>query len=333
MKAMKKLTMQDIADKLGISKSAVSLALSDKYGVSDELRSLVTISAIEMGYVFQKVKKAKRLKNDCVALILGSDINTKSLFWIDIIKGVESAVNAHKYALQIIVSNTLSPDEIAMRLIHSKCKGIISMAGFNKEILASVKRLELPVVLIDSSDYVGYNLYSQVRATNYASGFDAAAYLINKGHRRLAFAGDLRFASYAQRADGFRAACEEKGVYFMRRNIEGEDARQILKMLSGKDRPTAVFAPNDYLASIVCDACAKFNLSIPRDISVIGFDNIQDPLLKYRLTTFDLPKKAMGEAAVKQLLKEISDTSTPKECVELACTFIERDTAGPAPDC
>jgi LacI family transcriptional regulator len=177
--------------------------------------------------------------------------------------------------------------------------------------------------------------YPSIQGTNFKGAVDATNYLIKLGHRRIGFiCGRPEIGSAILRLNGYRHALEQAG-------IEPDDAlivqgdfttptgnRCTHQLLSLKNPPTAIFASNDQSAIGVYQAASELHLEIPKDLSVIGFDNISEAQY-LGLTTIDQSLPRMGSIAI-QILSQIIDNHPPENQIyEIPTKLVERTSCGP----
>jgi LacI family transcriptional regulator len=171
-----------------------------------------------------------------------------------------------------------------------------------------------------------------VDSDNFAGASTATRHLLGLGHRRIGFLGgrpDLE--SSRQREDGYRSALAGAGIEAdpllmrvggYRRASSVEPARELLTMA---DRPTAIFAANDLSALGVMDAAAELGLTIPGDVSLVGFDNIPESAMTTPpLTTVNQPIQQMGSAAVDLLIHLMDGSGDRDTHVRLPTALVER---------
>ncbi|MGN1100095.1 MAG: LacI family DNA-binding transcriptional regulator, partial [Christensenellales bacterium] len=124
MNKKKKVSMQDIADALGVSKFSVSVAISDSYGVSEDLRLKILVKAMEMGYDFGRNNKRKNRKNNTVTLLVGGVEKAESIFWSSLIRSIEKTLVNENFDFSIlIISNYETPKEMVARIYENHSVG------------------------------------------------------------------------------------------------------------------------------------------------------------------------------------------------------------------
>jgi LacI family transcriptional regulator len=346
----KKVTMQKIADHLGVSKFVVSKSLSGKAGVNETTRERVIQAASQLGYFTQKnafVQGIKRTppvvssdRNKQSVLVLMPNIRSQtqdSLYWGKIVDGIALALDQEGLGMVIISENRA--DNFVNILNPSGILGLVGVGEISTSLLLEVHRIGLPMVLIDHEDPLipsdtvfANNVDSMARLTNH---------LMGTGHTQMHFIGNIGFSrSFRDRWIGFRSALEESGMRLPLEDdanlfLEGveEDVFQedfknwVIKRKKAKTLPTALVCANDKTALTVSDILKVEGLNIPEDISVTGFDNIEDASRGVPpLTTVHVPKEAMGRAAVEKLLSRILHPSAPLEKILIAADIVHRDS-------
>ncbi|MEK4235664.1 LacI family DNA-binding transcriptional regulator [Paenibacillus sp. FSL R5-0470] len=346
----KKVTMQKIADHLGVSKFVVSKSLSGKAGVNETTRERVIQAASQLGYFTQKnafVQGVKRTppvggsdRNKQSVLVLMPNIRSQtqdSLYWGKIVDGIALALDQEGLGMVIISENRA--DNFVNILNPSGILGLVGVGEISTSLLLEVHRIGLPMVLIDHEDPLipsdtvfANNVDSMARLTNH---------LMGTGHTQMHFIGNIGFSrSFRDRWIGFRSALEESGIRLPLEDdanlfLEGveeevfqEDFKNwVMKRKKAKTLPTALVCANDKTALTVSDILKAEGLNIPGDISVTGFDNIEDASRGIPpLTTVHVPKEAMGRAAVEKLLSRIGHPSAPLEKILIAADIVHRDS-------
>ncbi|KUP21022.1 LacI family DNA-binding transcriptional regulator [Paenibacillus sp. DMB5] len=350
----KKITMQKIADHLGVSKFVVSKSLSGKEGVNETTRERVIQAASQLGYFTQKnayMQNAKRStqtsagdRNKQSVLVLMPNIRSQtqdSLYWGKIVDGIALALD--EQGLGMVIVSEHRADNFVNILNPGGLLGLVGVGTISTSLLLEVHRIGLPMVLIDHEDPLipsdtvfANNMDSMSRLTNHLLGI---------GHTHQHFIGPIRYSrSFRDRWIGFRSSLEEGGLQPQSGDDElllqeGMDAiilheefkQWLLKRKKANQLPTALLCGNDFIALTVCNVLREEGLSVPEDISVTGFDNIDDAARGIPpLTTVHVPKEAMGRAAVEKLLSRINSPSSPLEKILIAADIVHRDSvAGP----
>jgi LacI family transcriptional regulator len=278
----KKVTLQDIAVKTGFTKNTVSRALRNKPEISEATRKLINDIAKEMGYIINTIAGALRSGvTRTIAIILGDISNPH--FGI-MAKEVEIAIRRHSY--NTFVLNTDEKYEVEEQAVYSalskKVDGVILCpTQENIEAIKLLKKNGIPFVLWGrhftaepETDYVVCN--------DFKGGYLATQHLIERGHRDiLCLTGPGYISSARERLAGYQKALEEQGLdcrpeLIRETSITAGTCRQVIqKALEAKVKFTAVFAFSDMLAWEAVYTLNKYGIRVPRDVGVIGFDNIQ----------------------------------------------------------
>ncbi|MFC5651914.1 LacI family DNA-binding transcriptional regulator [Paenibacillus solisilvae] len=346
---MKKVTMQQIADRVGVSKFAVSQALAGKHGVSEETREKIVQTASMLGYYSQRrvrlkprqlplqavEQKGSGTKNTVIVLIPNVRYqNQESLYWGRIIDGVTMSLEEQGIGVMMVTEH--NTDNFLSIINPQGILGLVGIGLISSRVLLDVRQAEIPFVLVDHeeelvpSDTVFMNNYDCMRR--------ATAHLAALGHTAIRFVGNPRYSrSFYDRWMGFRSVLEEQGIpvpqdsdKLLAIDIVNEyksvtdTVRQI--HASGK-LPTAFACANDFLAFCVMNTLRELGVSIPEQISVTGFDNSEEGMQYVpSLSSVDVPKQAMGKRAVEMLLRRINHPNRPIEKTLLYGEFIVRNS-------
>lgn len=228
------------------------------------------------------------------------------------------------------------------RISHLNLDGVIipERVGIYRPVIEALKKLGLPFVRV--APPTTENNSPCVCIDNYQAAFEMTEFLIAQGHTNIGFIkGHAPEASAILRFQGYKNALQKHGISFSRRNVMQGDfsyksgLKCSQKLLSRRNRPTAVFASNDYMAAAVITTAHIIGLRIPEDLSVVGFDDIPvASTTEPQLTTINQPIAAMGAAAVDLLVEIINDNSLMESPVaiykQLEYKLVVRDSAGPA---
>jgi len=338
---MTNVSMQDIAEKLNISKSLVSLAIGDKYGVNYETRSKIILTAIQMGYDFSKLESIRRKKkrDHHVSVFINQKDLMTDRFWPQILMGVEAKLIDHKYQMKAKVWNDKQDcDKLIMEIIEEGSIGIIVISELPQIALDTLLKIKIPIVMIDGRQMYDA-IMDTVRANNYAGSYEATKFILSKGHKKICFIGHKDYSfSFQERYYGFRDYVEKNSNYLRPFYLIGEgdpeganytyNRKELETFITNNhDLPTAFICANDPIAFDVFEIIKEKGYRIPDDISIIGFDFIKMcELSSPKLTSVNVPKQEMGEFAVKLLIDRINDVNKPFETINLGTTLIEKDS-------
>ena len=300
-------TLAQIAALAGISVPTVSKVLNGGTDVSEATRRRVMASAQELGYRRKPRARVGDERRPAVPLI---DVVVKHVegSWISrVLEGVEAAAAAD--GIDVVLTVARSDDDWMRRLLRRPSLGaIIVLVDTTAAQLNTLTTANIPVVVIDPISRPPADVAS-IGATNWDGGRLAAEHLLELGHTRIGVVGGRRTElSSSARIDGFITALRAQGVAIPEEWLAYGDwdrelaHRAAAAMLSGTSRPTAIFACSDFMALGVYDAARDAALSIPNEVSVVGFDDIQESAWATPpMTTVQQPIVEMGAAAFRML--------------------------------
>jgi LacI family transcriptional regulator len=326
------VTIGDVAAAAGVSVATVSKVINDRYGVAETTSARVRAVIDELGYTSSLVAQSLRSRRSNVIGILVSDIEP---FNAELLKGAARAIRGTGYDL----------------VVFSDCGQREDQVGWERRSLARVSALTDGVVLVTPSGTnfsssapivaVDHNVRSGTLPTidsdNLNGAVTATQHLLDLGHRRIGFlAGRPDLESARLREQGYRQALDAAGIPFDASLVrvgeyQPETAREATRdLLLREPRPTAIFAANDASAIETIAVAHSLGLTVPGDLSVIGFDNVpESALCEPPLTTVEQPIQRMGEEAVRMLLGLIDDPSNLPPQVVLPTRLVERASCRP----
>lgn len=331
----KKVRMKDIADKLGISVNAVSLALNNKVGVSDETRMKVLTAADAMGYLDQIKNPDKRKHLNSICVMLEEKVFKDTRFYPKVILGIEKEAKKNKYETTIHFINRDKYD-IPLSIERGKAEGILVLGYISDEYLKLLKSYRIPIVLVDHASLSV--ITGAVMTQNYFGAYTAAEYLVHNGHRSIGFIGDIKIArSFYERWMGFNDALKTRNIPIqnefcftenVEENVLKNNFQAFVDALNSLKRfPTAWFCANDSTAFVLINALKVLGKRIPDDISVMGFDDIDIcSMTEPRLTTMHVETEEMGATAVRELLFKVNNADYIQRHVRLPVRLVERDS-------
>lgn len=311
------VTIKDIARKLGVSATAVSKALNDRDDISQELKKKVRKVAEEMDYSANTI--AKRLvtkKSNTIGVFMLSRVKNamRENFGFQFVAGILEEANQNGYDIVLFsTNNDLLPKKSYIKLCKERqVEGaIFTGLRLDDPHIAEIKNSSFPIVIIDTKlkgKNVGY-----VSTDNKKGVYKALDYLWNLGHRKIAMINGHSNAQVSQkRLDAFRDYLTKKGVFDKNLVYAGDYTKEsgyhygkeIIKL---KKLPTAIFVASDYMALGVMKALKDEGLSLPEDMSIIGFDNVvAGEYVEPSLTTVGQDAIGMGRKAAQWVIKSIN---------------------------
>lgn len=323
----KKITMQDIADRLNISKNAVSQALTGKPGVSEETRKQIEKIADELGYRYIP-RGQNNIKTGNIGLIATDFAFSQTNFFGEIYLSIEQEAQKRNMNLVIQSINQRSIQELSLpAFIEEKSvEGILILSHISTPYINKVLSTGIPTVIIDHHHP---NIQADAILTNNRFGsYLAIQHLIELGHKEIAFVGNTRLSpSYQERLEGFRLAFNDYNLKvnedFLFTNIveKEENVDQLIKSLAVQ--PTAWFCINDGFGYFVNSGLKKIGLNVPVDVSVCSFDNGQLARLSTpRITSMDIDLRQYGRKSVEQLCFRIKNHHEPFQEILLPATLV-----------
>jgi LacI family transcriptional regulator len=326
-------TLKDVAEEAGVYVSTASRAVSGAAGVNKKTRERVLAAARRLSYRPNRIARGLVTGlTQTIALII-SDI--RNPFFAEVARGAEDT--AYGAGSDLILCNSDLNPERQRHYVESLCEkrvdGIImnSVSSLDPDVHARLAASRLPVVLLNPG--AGANAFSTVSADNAGGGRLAAQYLTDRGHRSIGhLAGARGHTNLGQRTKGFLNALRDRGitdatVIHGEHSFAGgyEMARALLKTSPGV---TAIFCANDVIAFGCLRAAIEGGVSVPQELSIIGFDDVQlAALTSPPLSTIHQPKYDLGQSAVNLLLGTIErgSLSTPEHRL-LGVRLVERNS-------
>ena len=332
-----RVTLADVAKRAGVSIATVSYALNGRDGVGEATRAHVLAVADELGFRPNRLASALRTGESRVLGLVLADIANP--FYPDIAGGVIAAAAAAGY--EVFLSHAQldgqAPGEEVRALCDHQCAALIftSLMIGDGPLITDVVPAGVPIVQTVrrvpglAADYVGID--------DRAGAHEAAHHLVDLGHRDIAVLTGPSYSSASQeRAAGYLEALDAAGLAPpSERIIECRltlDAgyQATMKLLDGGVPPQGILCGNDLIALGAIDALADRGLSVPHDVSVVGYDDIWFSSSRLvQLTSVRQPREAMGHEAVSLALERLADGAGEPRDVILPHEFVQRRTTAP----
>jgi LacI family transcriptional regulator len=334
-----KISIHDVAREAGVALSTVSNALAGKGNVLEPTRAKVQRAADRLGYRVSVVARALRMQRTFTIGILLADVANPSS--PDFLRGVEDVAERESCSLLVCNTDGLLKKQIAqMRvLLDRRVDGLVLISQYcESPLVRELLNAETPYVLLQRrskkyrDDYVGGDNLGGITA--------AVAHLVEFGHKRIGFmrgpiessAADERLDAFQQAVKRFRIDPDPSLIVQGDYQVEGgyRAAKQFFAM---KHSPTAILAANDMSAIGVVNAAHELGIKIPRDLSLIGLDDIaMASFAPINLTTIALQRRAMGAAAANLLMERIRNKKESKvQRISFPMELVIRGSTGPVP--
>lgn len=333
-----KVTVKQIAEKLGVSMMTVSRALNNQPRVDSKTREEVIKTAREMGYVPNLIAKSLIQKKTYTIGVVVPEITHS--FFPEAIRGIEEVAN--KKAYQIILTHSAEDDKREVKaietLLSKRVDGIlISTAESAKdtEIYKQAMKAGHPVVFFDRCvKNIGA---SSVRIDDVKCAMQITEHLIENGYKRIAHLSGPRNVSIGkERLSGYKKALSNNNIKYDKRLVikagfhETGGYKAMLKLLELEDglKPDAIVAVNDPAAFGAMKAIKEHKLKVPRDIAIVGFsDDIRADLIPVPLTTVRQPAYEVGKKAAEKLIRHIENKSEPIEDIVIETEIVIRKSS------
>lgn len=309
----KAVKMSDIAKRLSVSNVTVSKALADKEGVSEDLRAKIKQVAVELGYRYNSTAKSLKegLTRNIGVLIPERFVEKKVSFYWALYQNVaqESLRLGYYSIMEVLKIDDEKNNRLPMILEDNKVDGIIMLGQFMQPYVVMMKSSCKSLVFMDSYDY--HDDMDTVITDNFYGAYLLTDYLINLGHRDLAFVGNYKATSSIQdRYLGFLKAQIENDIPYRSDWIipDREIDQPELHFTLPDSLPTAFVCNCDEVAYMVIKSIQQKGLHVPQDISVVGFDNyLISDISEPAITTVEVNMPMMARTAVELLVGKIHD--------------------------
>ena len=327
-----KITSLDVAKRAGVSQSAVSRVFTPGASASPATAEKVRKAAAELGYRPNVLARAMVSgRSRIIGLVVAYLDN---YFYPDALEKLSNALQAKGYHVLIFMASQTSDgiDEVVEEILDYQVDGIIAASvALSSQLSDRCREAGVPVVLFNRTD--GADDVSSVSSDNFAGGRKAGDFLIAGGHRKIAYVAGWEGAStQVDREAGLLAALAEAGLALHARavgNFRMEQAREATRQLFAGEPPDAIFVGNDHMAFAVLDVLrGELGLSVPQDVSVIGFDDVPPASWgAYDLTTLRQRANLMVEETVDLMLEHIETPGAARRQIALETPLIIRGSA------
>ena len=337
------MTLKEIAEEVGVSISTVSRVVNPRnpHAASPELQQAIWECVRKYGYVPSSSKnKLNESKNNshkpvrliaCVFARNSKSVNENTYF-----SGMAKCFEKTALALHYSTGNyftAIELSEINLETITDRhLDGIVVLGRHDRNLIEKIESVVENIVYAGLA-HPAADHYDVVICDRHDIGVKAAEYLCNLGHRRIAYLGET-FEEIT--FDGFLEVIRKNGIEFpdcyqeIAENSMEQGYNGMKKLISLKNRPTAVFCMNDYVALGALRAVHESGLKCPKDISILGVDDIESTNYSTpRLTTIHTPMEELGTIASKVLIDRIEGGHLIPLKVTLPFTLIERESCCP----
>lgn len=333
------ITIRDVARRAGVSTATVSRALADPERVAEATREAVHRAIAETGFIPNAMARSLRARSTKMVLALLPGIGNS--FYTPILNAVEEVLSLAGYGM--IMGDTRMDSVREAHYDHlvraGQVDGVMLLTGRLPHPSFAELDASIPIALI-CNDIPGLDLLTVIEIDNYDAARQAIQHLIALGHRRIGHAlGPADNIESMYRLQGYRSALADAGLPAddsivwpgAFRFDAGVEVAQ--RFLDHPDPPTAIFTANDEMAMGFIRTVKDAGLSVPGDVSVVGFDDIEyaryfDPAL----TTINQPRAELGRMAATSILDRMTGAAAAPIRTRLKCTLVVRNsTSAPCP--
>lgn len=342
---MKKVTIQDVARELNLSRNTVAKALNNSDTVSYETRYLVIEKAYEMGYsklspvVLNQFKLRNKMDETKTIVVLNR--REISYFWNNIIMGISDELNACGCKLQFNFISEQDEKNLVLPLdLQDDISGIIILSVFSKEYINQIMKRNIPVVFCDAprniQEIVPYG--DIVICESMESVKTITKSLIDQGMTKIGFIGDITYCkTIYDRYLGYLSALNEAGIkpdegiiatyHAKTRFYKPEEVEEAIERFAYI--PEAIVCANDDIAFYTIRYLNSKGLSVPDDVAVTGYDNTEEmsKMMDPFLTTVRVGNQRLGRRLVQQLMWRLQNPSFPKEIIYVGVEVIFRQSS------
>ncbi|MFF1611022.1 LacI family DNA-binding transcriptional regulator [Amycolatopsis sp. NPDC058278] len=336
MQPSSRVTIRDVAARAGVSVATVSKVINERYGVSAATLARVRAVIEELGYEASLVAQSLRNHRTNVIGILVADLEP---FSTELLKGAADAIRGSGFELVVYSAGGRTGDPVGWEKRYlSRLSGTLVDGAVLVTPAVSLEAVPgTPVVAVDP--HTGPSHLPTIDSDNLRGAQLATEHLLELGHRRIAFlSGRPDLQSAELRKTGYLRALTAAGITpdedLIRIGAYDPEvsAASAHALLTGPDRPTAVFAANDISAIATVGAARELGLAVPDDLSVVGFDNVpESALCSPPLTTVDQPIREMGHRAIRMLIALINGDEVERTHVTLATGLVVRHSTRALP--
>lgn len=331
------ISAKELAEKLNISPATVSMVLNNKPGISEQTRKMVMDAAADYGYRSTK-KQLQKNSNKTIQFVIYKKYGTvvsDTPFFSQVTEGINYQCSQNGYHLQITyLYDNEDKNQQLEELKGTSCDGILLLGTeMTPKDYMHFQNLKNPLVILDS--YFDNINCDSVLINNVQGSYLATEYLALRGHKKIGYLrSNTRISNFVEREDGYYKSLRHNNIptshpYVVNITPTTEQAYlDVCKYLKTNTAfPTAYFADNDIIAAAAIRAFKEFNIKVPEQVSIIGFDDM--PICQFTdptLTTMYVPKQRLGALAVDRLLSRINENNSEIIKIELAVQLIERNS-------
>ena len=307
------IRLKDIADKTGFSVNTVSLALRDSPRIPDETRQLIRQTADALNYLPNHIAKSLVSRETKTIGLILTDITNPTL--TRTAQAIEMALAERGYGTLFATSNNDPEQEIkALEMFRSRqVDGMLIYPRSHRRLdhIRKIRQSNYPIVLLVGDPDAGIDA---VCVDERRGAYKATRHLIDTGHKRIGIIDSANPLGNVEKSDGYRQALAEAGIGFDAKLTADPLGHSVIKgywamdaLMNTANRPTGIFTANDSLAIGALRWCQKNGLQVPKDVAIIGFDNIEfAEHAATPISTVNYAVEIITELAVERLMKLVA---------------------------
>ncbi|ORC32722.1 hypothetical protein B4O97_15610 [Marispirochaeta aestuarii] len=330
-KNLKRVSSIDVAKMAGVSQATVSRVFTPAEKVSDVLRKKVLAAAKELNYQPNNLARSLNMRKTNIIGIVNPAFG--GYFYLGALDFFTLGLQSRGYTVMLLnIPRTAALEDVIPIAFQYQVDGLITTAvSLSPKLIRSCMDLNVPVVQ--------FNRYSKgldvsaICLDNKRAGENAAEYLLNRGHSKIAYlSGDVNSSTNMDREKGLKQYLANSGKTLFDRYVGDYTYESGIKagkkMMKQNILPDAVFCASDEMAFGLIDCLEdEFNLQIPADMSIIGFNNsVMAASPHYKLTTINQPVKEMVEVTIQVLLEKIDSDKDEVVLRMISGEIIERES-------
>ncbi len=333
------ITIKDVAKLSNVAPSTVSRVIANSPRISEKTKIKVKAAMEELGYHPNFI--ARSLANQStrvIGLVLpnSTDVFFQNPFFPNVLRGLSEGANERQYALQISTGKTDTEiyEGVVQMVQGGRVDGVILLySRVEDKVLNYLRERNFPFVII-GKPFKDVEQITYVDNDNYKASKEATNYLISLGHKQVGFiGGDVNFVVTIERLLGFENALQEENIlsnedYIIHSEFLREGGQEAIgKLMNLNNPPTALVVADDLMALGVLNTLLEMNISVPRDISILSFNNVLfSELSNPPLTSVDINIFELGYQAAKSLIQLLKNPQEPVKRIIVPHELVRRAT-------
>lgn len=333
------VTIKDVAKAANVSPSTVSRVIADSPRISEKTKRKVRKVMEELGYHPNFIARSLASQSTQVLGIVfpgSGNLAFQNPFFSEVLRGISEGAHDKHYGIHLTTG--ITEDEIYHEVVQmvqgGRVDGIILLySKIKDEVVDYLLEKDFPFVIV-GKPYEHAERITHVDNDNVEAAKQATEYLLELGHERIGFiGGNEKLMVTVTRLEGYQQALKNAGLPVREEYIIHEDflvsggKQAILKLMSLAEPPTALLVTDDLMALGVLQSLHLFGMEVPRDLSLVSFNNaLISRLSNPSLTSVDIGIFDLGMEAVKQLVAKIKNNREPVKRVIIPHQLIKRSS-------